>query len=54
MVDIRSDHFYKMFRYIWFNKFIFTIDIYPSELNFGFMIANTMKQWTFLKLRDSK
>jgi len=39
-------HFYKNIRWIFFNKFIFTLDIYPEQINFGFMIAMTSKQWT--------
>ena len=48
---VSLEHFYKFHRFVFFRKFIFTIDIYPEETRFGFMIAATKYQWTFLNLK---
>lgn len=48
--EMRSDHFYKYYRFVFFRRFIFTIDIYPTEMNFGFMISSSNMSkilWSF-------
>lgn len=45
LTSVGNNHFYKMFRYKFFDKFIFTIDIYPSQLTFGFMTSYTGGKW---------
>lgn len=49
-VDMRADHFYKMHRFVFFKRFIVTIDIYPSQTSFGFMVAHTMFQKTLINV----
>lgn len=34
-----SEHFYKMFRFVWFKTFVICVDIYQSELNISLLIA---------------
>ena len=45
-----GSHFYKYIRYVFFGRLIFCIDVYPSQITIGFMIAYTSKQWTIARL----
>ena len=49
--EVRGDHFYQYFRYIWFGWLIFTIDVYPREVHFGIMRKNSVWQRKLLVLR---
>lgn len=37
--EINENHFYKMLRFVWFETFVFCIDVYPSQINISFLIA---------------
>jgi len=35
------EHFYKMYRFVWFKTFVFCLDIYPEEINFSLLITHS-------------
>jgi len=49
--EMRSDHFNKMYRFVFFNKLIFTVDIYLECTNFGWMVASTLHQGILVSIK---
>lgn len=49
-IYIDRNHFYKMLRFVFFERLIFTVDIYPSEISLGIMLPNYSWSKTLLRI----